>query len=230
MMSLQLVVQSVNPTLVVLPSKYKSDPELLKTVGVDIQTCSKDANGSSSHEKSLEDYQTDSENRSPNPEKKSQEAKLHVPCKYLPISEYTLTNATLNMGMISVLGMPSGLGVSQKHVYMKHLFDTDCELGFRCLGGLVGFVLKHGCVRSAGRVGDPTAFNTIGYRNFLRCLRLPRSTMSALNIYHQESHPLGHGSGNAKEGLSLFGILNRTPSRFNSGEADISSQLNHRLS
>jgi DNA mismatch repair protein MSH5 len=48
--------------------------------------------------------------------------------------------------------------------------------------------------------------------NFAAAMHVSRGTQRALQVFQLDAHPLGHGCGAAKEGLSLYGILCRTRS------------------
>ncbi len=65
-----------------------------------------------------------------------------------------------------------------------------------------------------------------------RHLLLDPGTLSALSVFHQETHPSLMGIGTSKEGFSVFGLLNRcvtqmvgrTGARCDGGSSDRAEQ------
>jgi DNA mismatch repair ATPase MutS len=131
---------------------------------------------------------------------------------YVQGSEVTIAKATQQISLISLLGMPQGMSPREKLSYLSHIIDPECEVAFRAVGGLLRFLTKEGVLKSHGGNEDLIFLNEIKMTSFADVLFMSQGTMRALQVFQLDPHPLSHGSGNAKEGLSLFGVLSKTRS------------------
>jgi DNA mismatch repair ATPase MutS len=92
------------------------------------------------------------------------------------------------------------------------LIDLDSPLQVKCLGALLSF-LESTIFKLED--GGTITVNDIVHAKSSMYMNINASTISALNIFATEHHPLvvSSGRGNSKEGSSLFSLLDRTRSR-----------------
>ena len=92
------------------------------------------------------------------------------------------------------------------------LIDLDSPLQIRCLGALLSFL--ESTIFSL-EIGGTITVNDIEHAKSSKFMNINSNTISALNIFSTEHHPLvvSSGKGNSKEGSSLFSLLDRTRSR-----------------
>jgi DNA mismatch repair protein MSH5 len=133
-----------------------------------------------------------------------------TPVRFVSGSEFSPAKASQHIALISLLGMPTSLTPRDKLAYLSHLIDSDAEAAFRAIGGLLGFMLSEDIVNSLERPDEPIRFLALRQSNFAASMYMSRATQRALQVFELDAHPLGHGSGAAKEGLSLYGVLGRT--------------------
>ena len=91
------------------------------------------------------------------------------------------------------------------------ILDFDSKVQIQALGGLLSF-LQTTVFRLED--GGSVTINNIVHAHSNRYMKLTSTTFSALHIFATEHHPLvAKGPGNAKEGWSLFSLLDRTKSK-----------------
>lgn len=132
--------------------------------------------------------------------------------EFVPGSEWSPGKAAQNICLLSLETMPERLSPSEKRAYMTHLLPPDCEAAFRAVGGLISVILTHRLVNSLERADHPIPITQFCQADFAEAMFMSANTQRALQVFQLDPHPLGHGSGKAKEGLSLFGVLGRTKS------------------
>ena len=94
---------------------------------------------------------------------------------------------------------------------LASLIDFECIAEVQALGSLISFLqsttIKH--------IGGHVCIHDIVRAKASKHMSVSADTFSALHIFATERHPLlaSKGSGNSKEGFSLFSLLDRTRSR-----------------
>jgi DNA mismatch repair protein MSH5 len=135
-----------------------------------------------------------------------------IPIEFLSLKDFTMDRANYFISMLSPPGMPSNLTHKERMGYLMHVLDPDEQVGFRCVGGLLNFLVTRGIVNSLDALDQPIFVSVIEHLNVDRVLHMSPCTMKALQLFQVEPHPLSYGSGRAKESLSIYGILNVTRS------------------
>ncbi len=93
---------------------------------------------------------------------------------------------------------------------MASIVDFDSKVQVQALGSLLSFL--QGTIFQLEQGGLITVSNLVHSQSSL-FMRIDSNTMSALRIFATEHHPLvTKGYGNAKEGFSLFSLLDKTQS------------------
>ena len=93
----------------------------------------------------------------------------------------------------------------------------------RAIGGLITFLLQNKIINELEDVDSPFILNAIetftmyyimqsssSDKSRERCLTIDANTLEALQIFSTDDHPSMIRKGRAKEGLSLFGIMDHT--------------------
>lgn len=125
---------------------------------------------------------------------------------YIGNTDVSVSKASEVLSLVSLLGMPSNLTASGRLGYMSHIWDeSECIL--RAAGGLLSFLLKNNILNALDDHGDPICINAITRIALSDVMHMSPTTLRALQVFQLDTHPVGHGSMRAKEGLSLFGIL-----------------------
>ncbi|XP_039261578.2 mutS protein homolog 5-like [Styela clava] len=111
-------------------------------------------------------------------------------------------------------GIPEHYTDTERTLHMTSKIPFDCISAIRATGGLIRYLEKNRI--GVGLEKDDVKTPILDFKTFTMkdVLFIDRSTYSALQIFKKDDHPavfkMGSGS---KEGLSLFGIMDRTRSR-----------------
>ncbi|XP_018416134.1 PREDICTED: mutS protein homolog 5 [Nanorana parkeri] len=111
--------------------------------------------------------------------------------------------------------LPSNLSESEKILHLSSIIPFDCPLMICALGGLLKFIDRHriGVQLEDSSVGVPV----LSLRKYVLAdiVDMEPDTFSVLQIFKSEAHPSVYKmSSGGKEGLSLFGLLNRCQSKW----------------
>ncbi|KAM7432071.1 MutS protein 5 [Porites harrisoni] len=113
-------------------------------------------------------------------------------------------------------GIPQHFTDDERDIHMSSLVPFDSSNMVRSAGALIKYIDKK---RIGVELEDPDVrVPILGLKVFSLndLLIVDNNTYSALQIFQKERHPsvykVGTGNSGAKEGLSLFGIINRTKS------------------
>ncbi|XP_045861777.1 mutS protein homolog 5 [Meles meles] len=106
--------------------------------------------------------------------------------------------------------IPDSMTATEKILFLSSIIPFDCVLTVRALGGLLKFLGRRriGVELEDYNVSVPI----LGFKKFVltHLVSIDQDTYSVLQIFKSESHPSVYKvASGLKEGLSLFGILNR---------------------
>ncbi|XP_061255100.1 mutS protein homolog 5 isoform X2 [Bos javanicus] len=106
--------------------------------------------------------------------------------------------------------LPDSMTTTEKILFLSSIIPFDCLLMVRALGGLLKFLGRRriGVELEDYNVSVPI----LGFKKFVltNLVSIDQDTYSVLQIFKSESHPSVYKvASGLKEGLSLFGILNR---------------------
>ncbi|XP_054542722.1 mutS protein homolog 5 isoform X13 [Pan troglodytes] len=106
--------------------------------------------------------------------------------------------------------IPDAMTATEKILFLSSIIPFDCLLTVRALGGLLKFLGRRriGVELEDYNVSVPI----LGFKKFMltHLVNIDQDTYSVLQIFKSESHPSVYKvASGLKEGLSLFGILNR---------------------
>ncbi|XP_027732494.1 mutS protein homolog 5 isoform X2 [Vombatus ursinus] len=111
--------------------------------------------------------------------------------------------------------MPESLTSTEKILFLSSIIPFDCPLMVQALGGLLKFLNRRriSVELEDGSVNVPI----LGFKKFVLTdlVSIDQDTYSVLQIFKSETHPSVYKvASGLKEGLSLFGILNRCRSKW----------------
>ncbi|XP_037375313.1 mutS protein homolog 5 isoform X1 [Talpa occidentalis] len=111
--------------------------------------------------------------------------------------------------------IPDTMTDTEKILFLSSIIPFDCLLTVRALGGLLKFLGRRriGVELEDYNVSVPI----LGFKKFMltHLVSIDQDTYSVLQIFKSETHPSVYKVANSlKEGLSLFGILNRCRSKW----------------
>lgn len=125
---------------------------------------------------------------------------------FLPNNDFSLNKAKSICALISVANMPRFLLPDERLAFLSHIFGDDLVYT-RVVGALLSFVVHQGVLIVANKNDDTIHITAITYRNYGDAMRISATTMRALSVFRDETHPIGHGGMHGKEGDSLYGLL-----------------------
>eukprot|EP00178_Gracilaria_changii_P024638 TRINITY_DN743_c0_g4_i1.p1 TRINITY_DN743_c0_g4~~TRINITY_DN743_c0_g4_i1.p1 ORF type:complete len:726 (-),score=78.13 TRINITY_DN743_c0_g4_i1:4338-6515(-) len=102
--------------------------------------------------------------------------------------------------------MPKNLTPASRLLYLSHVLGGENVI-IRAVGGLLSFILQQGVLGALQNTSDEICINAIYPKNFSKAMRISPIVSQGLHIFNHELHPLGRGSLQGKEGVSLYGIL-----------------------
>ncbi|KAH3758031.1 mutS protein 5 [Pelomyxa schiedti] len=110
----------------------------------------------------------------------------------------------------STLHASECLSDRDKLLYLSSVINFDNTEMMRACGGLLNFLLKNKLPNGRGTLDYLTQVVQI---HIDQIMRIDTTTLEALGIFSLERHPVLTGSGKDREGLSLFGVMNKTRTR-----------------
>ncbi|KAK3089281.1 hypothetical protein FSP39_002315 [Pinctada imbricata] len=134
--------------------------------------------------------------------------------QFLPSIDFSLDICKRRILFLDLPAMPKHYTESEKTIYLSSLVPFENVNTIRAAGGLLKFLEKNriGVELEESSVSVPVI--DIQFFSLDDQLVLDDTAFSALQIFEKESHPSVYkvGQGSSKEGLSLFGIMNRCKS------------------
>nr|XP_008260818.2 mutS protein homolog 5 isoform X4 [Oryctolagus cuniculus] len=129
---------------------------------------------------------------------------------YLPSVDFGLEISKQRLLCGNYSFMPDSMTATEKILFLSSIIPFDCLLLVRALGGLLKFLSRRriGVELEDHNVNVPI----LAFKKFVltHLVSIDQDTYSVLQIFKSESHPSVYKvASGLKEGLSLFGILNR---------------------
>uniref|UniRef100_A0A8B7VKK3 MutS protein homolog 5-like n=1 Tax=Castor canadensis TaxID=51338 RepID=A0A8B7VKK3_CASCN len=129
---------------------------------------------------------------------------------YLPSVDFGLEISKQRLLSGNYAFIPESMTATEKILFLSSIIPFDCLLMVRALGGLLKFLGRRriGVELEDYNVSVPI----LGFKKFVltHLVSIDQDTYSVLQIFKSESHPSVYKvASGLKEGLSLFGILNR---------------------
>lgn len=196
------VIGRTDANAIVLPTSYNGKERILKAIRTkDIES------GRENDDKFIRPAVEGSSSAHPAEYKDPSDVSSETMISFIPNSEFSVVKSRELCNLVQIKSLPNRLKFEKvPHSFVAHVAgEEDCVV--RAIGGLLSFLLKNGILGTAADNMESIQINAIVYRNFFNSMKLSPTTLMALNVFSNDTHPVGHGSLKGKEGVSLFGIL-----------------------